>query len=204
MALKVCSLCNRKLSLNDFYYRKSGKYGRACWCKNCTSIRNRERNTPEVNRIKNQKAKSKLTPEKITRRNEKRRVATKRKRLFNPEALNDKSRVYYHAIQKCDPSFRIAHAWRARIWSALKENIKSDSSENLLGCSWDQFLGHLEINFSDGMCWDNYGQWHVDHIKPLARFDLSKPEEQRKAFHWSNHQPLWAIDNLRKGTKVNG
>ena len=54
------------------------------------------------------------------------------------------------------------------------------------------------------MSWDNYGLhgWHVDHIKPCASFDLSKPIEQRKCFNFNNLQPLWAIDNLRKGSKI--
>jgi hypothetical protein len=54
------------------------------------------------------------------------------------------------------------------------------------------------------MSWENYGLygWHIDHILPCSSFDLLKPEEQRKCFHWSNMQPLWARDNLRKSAKI--
>ncbi len=51
------------------------------------------------------------------------------------------------------------------------------------------------------MSWSNYGTWHLDHIVPCVAFDLSQLEEQKKAFHYSNLQPLWAIDNFIKGGK---
>jgi hypothetical protein len=73
----------------------------------------------------------------------------------------------------------------------------------LLGCTIDFFKNHLESKFVEGMSWQNYGKgWHIDHIIPCVSFDLSKPEEQRKCFHFSNLQPLWAVDNIRKGTKI--
>lgn len=53
------------------------------------------------------------------------------------------------------------------------------------------------------MSWDNYGDWHIDHRKPCSLFDLSKKSEQLKCFNYTNLQPLWAIDNLRKSkTKI--
>jgi HNH endonuclease. len=53
------------------------------------------------------------------------------------------------------------------------------------------------------MSWDNYGRdgWHIDHIRPCASFDLTDPEQQRQCFHYTNLQPLWAADNIRKGAK---
>jgi len=82
-----------------------------------------------------------------------------------------------------------------------KSNTKKyDKTIKLLGCSIQQFKQHIEEQFKPGMTWENhsfYG-WHIDHIKPISKFDLTKEEEQRKCFHYKNLQPLWAIENLSK------
>ena len=71
----------------------------------------------------------------------------------------------------------------------------------LTGCSKNDLLKHLESKFTEGMTFENYGEWHIDHIRPCASFNLEDPEEQKKCFHWTNLQPLWALDNIRKGDK---
>jgi hypothetical protein len=78
-----------------------------------------------------------------------------------------------------------------------KEN-KYNSALVLLGCSVDQLKQHLELQFKPRMSWSNYGKWHIDHIKPCAKFNLSKASEQRRCFHYTNLQPLWAKENLQK------
>ena len=71
----------------------------------------------------------------------------------------------------------------------------------LIGCEVDYLMFHIQNQFTKGMTWNNYGLWHIDHKRPCASFDLSKPIEQQKCFHFKNLQPLWAIGNLRKGNK---
>jgi hypothetical protein len=71
----------------------------------------------------------------------------------------------------------------------------------LVGCSIIFLKRYLQKQFTVGMTWKNYGKWHVDHKIPCCQFDLSKESEQRKCFHWTNLQPLWARENLRKGRK---
>lgn len=95
--------------------------------------------------------------------------------------------------------FHLKRNLRSRLTKALKNNSKGSKTLNLLGCSIQYLKLYLKSKFAEGMSWDNYGEWHIDHKKPCARFDLSKPKEQRKCFHYTNLQPLWAIDNIRKG-----
>ncbi len=72
----------------------------------------------------------------------------------------------------------------------------------LIGCEIDYLMFHIQEQFTEGMNWNNYGEWHIDHRKPCASFDLSKPNAQRKCFHFSNLQPLWAIENIKKSDKI--
>ena len=84
----------------------------------------------------------------------------------------------------------------------LKHNRKHGTTIKLLGCNINELRFYLEGKFIDGMSWDNYGEWHIDHIRPCASFDLTDPEQQKKCFHYTNLQPLWAEDNLSKGDKI--
>lgn len=70
-----------------------------------------------------------------------------------------------------------------------------------LGMSIPEFRGYIASKFQPGMTWENYGKWHLDHIHPLALFDLTDDDQARAACHYSNIQPLWAIDNQRKSCK---
>jgi len=101
-------------------------------------------------------------------------------------------------------SARILRSLRGRLGSIVKKNgqTKSDTTMKLLGCSLDDFLEHTEKQFKPGMTWENYGKWHIDHIIPCAQFDLSRPYHQRICFHYTNLQPLWAVENLIKSDTI--
>ncbi len=71
----------------------------------------------------------------------------------------------------------------------------------LLGCTIDELKRYLEQQFKEGMTWDNYGEWHVDHIKPCASFNFFNENEQKECFHFTNLQPLWAEDDMKKHDK---
>jgi len=118
----------------------------------------------------------------------------------------------YHKNRRAeDIEYRIVSAMRCRIRDAIYNNFatKSDTTRNLLGCEISELKTHLESQFVDGMDWSNYGkdmgQWSIDHIIPCASFNLLDEKEQRKCFHYTNLQPLWHIDNIKKNdTMPNG
>lgn len=124
---------------------------------------------------------------------------------FNEKRKRRRDTHYEYIKQRLisDENYRIVHNLRGRIRAAIKGDVKTGSSIDLLGCPIDTLKRHLESQFTEGMTWDNYGfyGWHIDHIKPCASFDLTLDEEQKKCFHYSNLQPLWAKDNLQKGDR---
>jgi len=87
---------------------------------------------------------------------------------------------------------------RHRIVSAIrtKHSKKSGPTKCLIGCDYPFLMKYLESKFTFGMTWENYGQWHVDHIKPCFEFDLTIPEEQMKCFHYTNLRPRWATSKI--------
>lgn len=137
-----------------------------------------------------------------------RRVSEIRKRC-RERTRRERPEVYMAAKRKklANPQFRIARNHRARIHYLVRKGLmtKTKASLEYLGCSREQLKQHLESQFKPGMSWENYGKvWHVDHKKPLGgkMFDLTNPKDCEVAFHWSNLQPLFAEENLRKSNRV--
>ena len=119
----------------------------------------------------------------------------KNKKKYNKHNTEYKKRRYAR-----DPAYRA----RINLRKSLKRAINKIGGEKchqfstLLGCSYEEFSSHLESQFTAGMSWENYGEWHIDHIRPLASFNLLEREEQLKCCNYTNLQPLWARDNLVK------
>lgn len=86
----------------------------------------------------------------------------------------------------------------------LRGHKNHRSWQSLVGYTVEELKKHLERQFVGGMSWMNYGKWHIDHIRPIASFDFSTPEDADFKICWSleNLQPLWAKDNISKGTRV--
>lgn len=122
----------------------------------------------------------------------------KNKIRYNKNHYQNWKRPKYYS----DPEFRLKECLSARMRQALKHNYKSASTEALLGCTISFLREHLEQRFKGNMTWDNYGEWHVDHIMPCDSFNLLDGEEQRKCFHYTNLQPLWATENIVKSNKI--
>jgi hypothetical protein len=125
-----------------------------------------------------------------------------RNKLANDPEFRKKYYEYQVKYKRDNVNVRLANNLRRRLNFTLKGISKSQSTLLLLGCSLEVLLGYLEKQFQPGMTWENYGKWHVDHIKPCCKFDLNDPEEQKKCFHYTNLQPLWAKDNLNKSGRL--
>ena len=217
---KVCTKCNEEKEIALMAKKES-------ICKNCDCIRSkkyREANKEKVARKKrgyyekhkeeiNQKCREyyEENKEELCQKGKEYRENNPEKikeyqaeyKEANREELSKKNMDYKRKRLAEDPLFKLIDGLRSRILLAIKSQAgeKAAKSMELLGCSVQHVRDHLEAQFTEGMTWENRGEWHIDHIRPCASFDLTDPEEQKKCFHWTNLQPLWAQDNLRKGAK---
>lgn len=118
--------------------------------------------------------------------------------IKNLKSLRIKRKLAMRDKRRTNIAFRILCNLSRRMIKALERNSKTGHTIEMIGCSTLKLKQYLESKFQSGMNWSNYGKWHIDHIRPCASFDLSKPSEQRKCFHYTNLQPLWALDNIKK------
>ena len=99
--------------------------------------------------------------------------------------------------------FMLACRYRAGLARYIRTKGVMKSSE-FLGCSWNEYAAHIEAKFQPGMSWANQHEWQVDHVVPLSWFDLRIPEQAKQANHYTNLQPMWASDNMKKGNRYAG
>ena len=149
---------------------------------------------------------------------EKFRKRAKESAVKNREAARKRSARYYErhkgkaqaANNKCqkrrmqtDPAFAMSQRLRRRFTRAINSQSakKLNNTLDLIGCSVAELMLHLESQFVPGMTWKNRSEWHIDHIIPIALFDMRDVSQQQAAFHYTNLRPLWAIDNHKKGAK---
>lgn len=230
---KICAKCGKEKPIDEFQIKKNGRPHSYCdkcrkegmdeWRKNnkehideyrerTSEYRKqkdaeyRELHREELRviaRIYNNKHKAKLREYYRTHKEE---SSERRKKWV--EQNREKYNAYFRKKRKIDINYRIAHSLRTRINKVLRGTTKYYTLTNVVGCSLDELKKWIEDRFIDGMTWSNQGQaedkWNIDHIIPLASFDLSDPEQQKKAFHYTNLQPMWTNDNISKGAKHNG
>lgn len=120
----------------------------------------------------------------------------------NKEKRNARLRGWCSSRLLTNLRYKMRKNLTTRIWWAMRaKECKSENVLKLLGCTVDELKDQLQKQFLLGMSWENYGEWHIDHIRPCASFDLIDPAQQRACFNFKNLQPLWAKDNLSKGAK---
>ena len=209
--IKKCNKCGQELPVSRFRKRiySSGNIGYQPRCSDCERAAAAEwrKNNPEKAKAAAEKYR-KNNPEKITER-------IKKWQRNNPDKCREsyakwrKHNLRHRAkyARKCrgnNLTLKISNNIRSAITRALDDNVKACHMEELLGCSIESLRKHLERLFQPDMTWDNYGRygWHIDHIIPLSYFDFTDLEQQRRAWHYTNLQPLWAAENLKKSNKI--
>jgi hypothetical protein len=193
--MKRCGHCKIYQRLSEFGKDKHRKDGLHPTCKTClreytASRKEQKRLYDQKYNMANKEKKSKQKAD-YQQRNKEHLYAKRLERIADGrETLIEKISARLHS----------------RLYKIVKNGVKSGSAVRDLGCSPEFLIQYLESQFLPGMAWSNYGKeigkWHIDHIVPLSSFDLSDREQFLKANHYTNLQPLWAIDNLKKSKKV--
>lgn len=132
------------------------------------------------------------------------RIRSQRYYKKNRERIMRMSNDRHKKRIKNDLGYRLKTRMRYRMWMAITGKYKKERTLDLIGCSIDELVGHLESQFIDGMTWDNYGRggWVVDHIIPLSSGDLSDHNTRMELCNYKNLQPLWELDNIKKSNKM--
>jgi hypothetical protein len=193
--MKTCIKCKVEKELKDFSKNKASKDGCHKYCKECDKKR------AKIYRKNNR---ARIQKQRLEYRQENREKLSKLSQEYyqqNKEARREYKLHYERDRRANHPTYRLKKNLARRISSALDGTTKSASTIKLLGCTPDQFRKHLESKFTEGMAWNQRGLWVIDHVLPCAAFDLTKKKHQRYCFHWSNLQPLWSLDNLKKSDK---
>ena len=180
---------------NPEYYEKWTAYRREQYKKNPEKYREFARKYYHANKEKcyaRSRQWQEQNPEKV-------REARRRQYRENPERFAE-----VRARQRENPKWRLNNSMRVGIYNSLKSGKNGFSWESLVGYSLDDLIAHLEPLFRPGMTWDNHGEWHIDHIKPISHFDFETYKDPEFLECWSlwNLQPLWATENLSKNNRV--
>lgn len=177
--IKKCSICKKDKLINEYHINMRSVDMHAILCKECESKRSIKRNHYQT----------------YTKQHNKLKHVRDRK--------NERCRRYRKERRKSDACFKLVEVLRSRIKMAIKNNAKRTSSLVLLGAPIIKVRCYLESLFIKGMGWYNHGTvWHIDHRIPCAAYDLTKEDEQKKCFHYTNLRPLLKKDNLSKNAKI--
>lgn len=207
MGNKKCSKCYIVKETCHFHKWKYGSDGYRIECKECRKFdgksyynKNKEQIKLTVSTYrKNNSEKIKELKEKIYKRDkEKILLSNKIYRENNREKRNE----YIKNRRLTDPIFKLKHLVnsRMRVFMISHNITKKNKTFDIVGCSPEFLKEHLESQFIDGMNWDNRSEWYIDHIIPLSS---GKTEDEIiRLCHYTNLQPLWAIDNMKKGGKT--
>lgn len=213
----LCKLCynlqkkDNRANMDVFEKEKYKEWYKNYRKLNYDKIKLKERKYQENNKEKEKNRKQKYREEN----REKMKIYSREYRKKNKEKISESAKIYYQnnknkrrvyedIKRKNDTNFRVTNSVRSRINLYLKscKINKSNKTFDIVGCTPGYLKEHLEKQFKEGMTWENYGLegWHIDHIIPLSS---EKTEEDiYKLCHYTNLQPLWAKDNIKKSNKI--
>lgn len=206
--MKKCTKCGTIKELDCFRQikLKSGNMSYRGQCKECEK---------EYQKSEKGLMKSRDRCKKYYEKN-KTKMRSRRKEYYkeNAEECRKHRREYYKNNKDAEKERRKEYR-KNNVQLRIKENIsrrlrslvrecKEKTTLEYLGCDIDFFKNYISTMFVEGMSWDNYGEWHLDHIKPCSHFDLTTQENIYKCFHYTNYSPKWAFDNLSKGDRFIG
>jgi hypothetical protein len=203
MEKKVCKKCDEDKSLSEFGKNSRLKSGISNVCFDCRRIETK---------IFYQKNKEKEL-EKNRKKSKNFRLNNHEKTLKalydwknkNKDHINEYSKKYYHNRKEQDNLFVLTRRARGVVLSSFKRACsgrytKGDKTEEILGCSFFEFMKHIENLFKDGMSFNNHGEWELDHKIPISSANSEK--EIVKLNHYTNFQPLWKLENRLKSNKI--
>lgn len=178
---------------------KLREYKRRWWLKNRDRILPEKRIKRKIRYRLNREKELKCSREWQKKHPDRVSETKARWRKSNPEKSKQAQRDFWRR-NRDNPSYRLRRNLTVAISKAISQRGKKCArTVEFLGCSLDSFRMYLESRFEPGMTWENYGRvWHIDHIVPSSIFDLSKTSHQKRCFHFSNLQPLFARDNAAK------
>lgn len=229
MLTKVCSKCKMEQPLDNFSKDKNNKDGLQRWCRNCNKIVWKKRYAKNK---ANSAALTGTEPLEKVCRNCKfllpkedfskdsgsldglqdlckscAKVTWKEwSKTRDPGVVKENRREYSKERYDTDLQFKLRTRLRGRLYDSIKAEYKSGSAVDDLGCSIPELIVYLESKFQPGMTWENWGtgkgKWNIDHIMPLAAFDLTNRQHLLLACNYLNLQPLWFLENMSKKSSI--
>ena len=206
--MKKCSKCGVKKDFGEFYKCVGNKYGLQSRCKGCYKD---EAHKDQINAWREdhreeirvyRKAYHENYRDKSNAHSRAYHGAHKAEARAYRKAHKEARSIYDKNRRRIDIQYKISCYLRSRLRHALKNNQKSGSAVRDLGCTITELVINLEKQFKPDMTWENYGIWHIDHIRPLSSFDLTNRDHLLQACHFTNLQPLWGIENMAKGNRI--
>jgi len=218
----ICATCKCDKAATDFSPDRRRKNGVYASCKVCSRIFSRQwyqankKRAAEQSKSSRERNASNITEAtKLYRQKNRERIRIwmKNWKSRNRQHVSEYSKNYCKTNRtrlskyvkekaKNDIQYRLSRQLRSRFADAVRGRQRSASAVSNLSCTIEEFKSYLSSLWLPGMSWENWGRgpgkWHIDHVRPLGGFDLTSPDQQKIACHYTNLQPLWEEDNLRK------